>query len=134
MNVDSYKILKLSNGEMIICELNNHANNSYEILNPLKMEVIARMTPKGPAETLNLTPWLQHFSDQKYFNIEKEQIILQANASIGLSKYYEYIMHRIDDSWEHGNNLVPEGLEEIDDEDVYDELLSELEAENDTVH
>ena len=65
MNVDSYKILKLSNGEMIVCELNNYINDSYEIMNPLKMEVIARMTPKGPAETLNLTPRLQHISDQK---------------------------------------------------------------------
>ena len=55
---------------------------------------------------------------KEYILKQKEQIILQANASIGLSKYYEYIMHRIDDSCEHGNNIVPEGLEEIDDEDV----------------
>mgnify|MGYP000170764467 CR=1 FL=1 len=31
MNLDSYKVLKLINGEMIICEINSDTDQSYEI-------------------------------------------------------------------------------------------------------
>ena len=101
MNTDSYKVLKLSNGEMIVCEINDYDDKIYDIMNPLRMDVIPIKSRNGGiGETLNLTPWMQHFTDQKYFNIEKNQCILIADASVGLSKYYEYVMLRIDDSWD----------------------------------
>ena len=68
MNTDSYKVLKLSNGEMVVCELNGHDDKMYDIMNPLKMDVVPIQSRSGIGETLNLTPWLQHFTDQKYFN------------------------------------------------------------------
>ena len=131
MNTDSYKVLKLSNGEMIVCEINAHDDKMYDIMNPLKMDVVPIQSRSGIGETLNLTPWLQHFTDQKYFNIDKSHCILIADASVGLSKYYEYVMLRIDDSWDNGDNLIPE---DDTDEDVYDDLLEEIKAESKLIH
>jgi len=132
MNTDSYKVLKLSNGEMIVCEINDYDDKIYDIMNPLRMDVVTIKSRNGGiGETLNLTPWMQHFTDQKYFNIEKNQCILIADASVGLSKYYEYVMLRIDDSWDNGDNLIPE---DDTDEDVYDDLLEEIKAESKLIH
>jgi|TARA_R110002096_G_scaffold286634_1_gene480363 hypothetical protein len=131
MNTDSYKVLKLSNGEMIVCEINDYDDKIYDIMNPLRMDVVPIQSRSGIGETLNLTPWMQHFTDQKYFNIEKNQCILIADASVGLSKYYEYVMLRIDDSWDNGDNLIPE---DDTDEDVYDDLLEEIKAESKLIH
>ena len=40
MNTDSYKVLKLSNGEMIVCEINDYDDKIYDIMNPLRMDVV----------------------------------------------------------------------------------------------
>ena len=135
MNLDSYKVLKLSNGEMIVCELSAHDDKMYDIINPLRMDVVPIKRRRGGiGETLNLTPWMQHFTDQKYFNIEKNQCILIADASVGLSKYYEYVMLRIDEDWEGGNNLIAEDEEEESDEDVYDDLLRQIKTNSKLIH
>ena len=132
MNTDSYKVLKLSNGEMVVCELNGHDDKMYDIMNPLKMDVVPLQSRSGIGETLNLTPWLQHFTDQKYFNIEKTQCILIADASVGLSKYYEYVMLRIDDSWENEEKLMSD--DEPDNDDIYDELLLNAKTDSKLIH
>ena len=131
MNTDSYKVLKLSNGEMIVCEINAHDDKMYDIMNPLKMDVVPIQSRSGIGETLNLTPWLQHFTDQKYFNIDKSHCILIADASVGLSKYYEYVMLRIDADWDGTDNLIPE---EDMDEEVYDDLLREAKVDSKLIH
>ena len=131
MNTDSYKVLKLSNGEMIVCEINAHDDMMYDIMNPLKMDVVPIQSRSGIGETLNLTPWLQHFTDQKYFNIDKSHCILIADASVGLSKYYEYVMLRIDADWDGTDNLIPE---EDMDEEVYDDLLREAKVDSKLIH
>ena len=76
---------------------------------------------------------MQHFTDQKYFNIDKNQCVLIADASAGLSKYYEYVMLRIDEEWDNGNNLISED-EEDSDEDIYDELLKEIKTDSKLIH
>ena len=131
MNTDSYKVLKLSNGEMIVCEINDYDDKMYDIMNPLKMDVVPIQSRSGIGETLNLTPWLQHFTDQKYFNIDKSHCILIADASVGLSKYYEYVMLRIDADWDGTDNLIPE---EDMDEEVYDDLLREAKVDSKLIH
>ena len=72
MNLENYKILKLSNKEMIIFEMSIESPDSYEIINPLKMDVMPRMSANGEVnEVLNLRPWLQHISEQKYISVNK---------------------------------------------------------------
>ena len=68
---------------------------------------------------------------EAFFSIKSDHVLLVTDASEGLSRYYEHVMREI-------NQLdAPEKrstLDDIRDEDVYDELLLELESENDTVH
>ena len=47
MNLDSYKVLKLSNGEMIVCEINDYNDKMYDIINPLRMDVVPVVKREG---------------------------------------------------------------------------------------
>jgi hypothetical protein len=48
-----------------------------------------------------------------------------------LSRYYEHVIKEIKQLDTSEKMSI---LDNIDDEDVYDELLEELETENDTIH
>ena len=133
MNTDtSYKIVKLTNGEEVICQLGDEIiNDEYQLNCPLKMQVHSVLTKEGPVDSLNLSRWIGPYTEQSKFLIKTDHVLLVANASPGLSRYYEHVMKEI-------KQLdAPEkraSLDDIRNEDVYDELLEELEAENDTIH
>ena len=55
-----------------------------------------------------------------------------ADASEGLCRYYEHVIREIENV--DNSKTTKQALDNIRDEDVYDELLLELESENDTVH
>ena len=38
---------------------------------------------------------MQPFSDEKNFTIEKNSVVVSTPASIGLSKYYEYVLREL---------------------------------------
>ena len=54
------------------------------------------------------------------------------NASPGLCKYYEHVIREIDNL--DNSKTTKQVLDNINDEDVYDELLEELETDNNTIH
>ena len=125
----NYHIVKLSNGDDIICSVvpNNDIKNEVKITAPLKMETISKVTDKGIAESLGLSRWIQPYTDQPYFSLEKTSIVVMAKASIGLSRYYEYVLKRI------GDVKVPAEMkieEEIEEET--EKLLANLTTE--TIH
>ena len=132
MNTDTaYKIVKLTNGENLICEINDDVDNGeYKLNFPLKMEIRSMITEEGVVESLNLSRWIGPYTEQSFFSIKSDHVLLVANASPGLSKYYEHVMKEI-------KQLdTPEkraSLDDIRDEDVYDNLLEELESSN-TIH
>ena len=132
MEASTYKVVKLTNGEEIICQLSDDINNGeYKINFPLKMQVHSVLTKEGPVDSLNLSRWIGPYTEQSKFLINIDHVLLVANASPGLSRYYEHVMKEI-------KQLdAPEkraSLDDIRNEDVYDELLEELETENDTIH
>ena len=128
-----YKVVKLTNGEEIICQINDDVDNGeYKIYLPLKMEVRSLMTKEGPVESLNLSRWIGPYTEQSRFLIKRDHVLLVANASEGLSRYYEHVIREIDNL--DNSKTTKQALDEIDDEDVYDELLEELETDNNTVH
>ena len=132
MEASTYKVVKLTNGEEIICQLGDDIDNGeYKINFPLKMEVHSVLTKEGPVESLNLSRWIGPYTEQSLFLIKSDHVLLVANASPGLSRYYEHVMKEIKqlDTPEKKSTL-----DNIDDEDVYDELLEELETDNNTVH
>ena len=127
----TYKVLKLLNGEELICELGDGViNDSYEITHPLKMQVESKLTKQGPVDSLNLSRWIGPYTEQSLFSIKTAHVLIVADASEGLSRYYEHVrkeITRID------SPSYRKSLDAINNEEVYEELLSELETE-DTIH
>ena len=131
--ITPYKIVKLTNGENIICQLNDDVDNGeYKLNFPLKMEIHSHLTKEGVVDSLNLSRWIGPYTEQSFFSIKSDHVLLIANASEGLSRYYEHVMREINNL----NNLktTKQTWANIDDEDVYDELLEELETDNNTIH
>ena len=132
MEASTYKVVKLTNGEEIICQLGDDIDNGeYKINFPLKMEVLSVLTKEGPVDSLNLSRWIGPYTEQSKFLIKSDHVLLVANASPGLSKYYEHVMKEIKQLDTPEKRAY---LDDIKDEDVYDELLEELETDNDTIH
>ena len=132
MNTDtSYKIVKLTNGEEIICEINDDDNGEYKINFPLKMEVSSMTTKEGQVDSLNLSRWIGPYTEQSFFSIKRDHVLVIANASEGLGRYYEHVRRQIIQLDTPEKRAI---LDDINDEDIYDELLSELETETDTIH
>ena len=127
MNTDTYKILKLVSGENIICELSED-NGKYEITRPLLMHVSPKITVSGMTESLMLSRWVQPFTEEKYFEIDPKHVIIVLPASPGLSVYYEGVLNRLEDPEELST------MDDIDEEEIYEELLDELDTENKSIH
>ena len=133
MNTDTtiYKVLKLLNGEELICELEDSVvDDSYEITNPLKMQVESRLTKRGPVESLSLSRWIGPYTEQSLFNIKTSHVLIVAEASEGLSRYYEHVRREIK---RLDSPSYRKSLDDITNEEVYDDLLTELEID-DTIH
>ena len=114
MNDTTYKVLKLISGENIICET-SITNEGYEISRPL----------------LGLTRWVQPFTKQTYFSINKNHVLLSCDASPDLAKYYEFVMNKYED------DIIGEGIEPSDDmpdEEFIDGLEDIDEDEEITIH
>ena len=133
MNTDTaYKIVKLTNGEELICQMGDDVDNGeYKINFPLKMVVRSMATKEGVVDSLNLSRWIGPYTEQSFFSIKRDHVLIIADASPGLSKYYEHIMKEIKQLDDPEKRSV---LDNIRDEDVYDELLEELETDNNTIH
>jgi len=115
----NYQIIKLSNGEDIICDIKEQSESepSLKITSPLKMDVLTRPTEKGIQEGLSLTRWVQPFTDEKNIQINKSTIVTMVPASMGMSKYYEYVLRSL-----QGMKLVTSTTEDIEGEPTNEDL------------
>ena len=133
----SYKIIKLTNGENIIASLTSDNADNIEIQDPLLMTVISQRTnfDRGENDSLNLSRWIEPYTEQKYFDIKKSTIVTIANVSIGLSRYYEYFIKKLK-KWEEDERSSKSKSfdEEFTDEEIYDELLDSIEVESKLIH
>lgn len=94
--MSSYQIIKLKNGEDLICNVLDNENGRLKVSSPLKMETVNRISKKGLTESLALTRWIQPYSDEEHFFIESNSIIIMTPASIGMTRYYEYVLKSYD--------------------------------------
>ena len=60
--MSSYQIIKLKNGEDLICNVLDNDNGRLKVTTPLKMETVNRISKKGLTES-DLKDYL--FSDKK---------------------------------------------------------------------
>ena len=119
-------VVKLTNGEDIVCEVNEDTGSQLKISSPLKMDTIVRTTTKGVVESLSLARWVQPYSDEKYFNIEKMSIVVMTPASVGLSRYYEYVLQNINEVVQRNGPSIKQ-LKKIEEEemDLEEDLVSD---------
>jgi len=128
----NYSIVKLTNGESIICNVIHNDNNSIVVESPLKLESYSRITKQGVSESLSLVRWMQPFSSQKNFTLQKSSVVINAEASIGLGKYYEFILRKID-----GLDLIEpteDELKQIEIEEEREIIEEEFKKSNITIH
>lgn len=116
------RLLKLTNGEDIIAEVNENTEK-YHLDNPLLMRVQSRVTDQGIQEGLHLSRWLQPFCDQTKFTIPIHHVVLSTNVSEGLSKYYSYTVKSFE------RNEAPLSLKESMIDGPTDAELDEIEKE-----
>ena len=66
-------------------------------------------------------------TETRQFHIPTSSVILVADVSPGLQKYYEYVLMKIesDDRFD---------LDDYSDEDIYDELLKGMNVDSDSIH
>ena len=94
--MSDYQVIKLSNGENLICDVISDSDTTLNVKSPLKMETLSKFTKSGVVESLSLVRWMQPYCDDKEFALSKNNIILNSPVSIGLGKYYEFILKKMD--------------------------------------
>ena len=135
-------MVKLSNGEDIICKVENELDSTLQISSPLKMETYSRTTSKGLVESLGLSRWVQPYSDEKKFTIQKNTVVLMTPVSIGLQKYYEYVIENMGVMREKISEPTDKELKVIEREeksiediaDEIEEMSAILEKSKNTIH
>ena len=116
------KILKLSSGEEIICNVVQNVEKPYlSVVSPMKLNSYPKPTRNGIEEALSLQRWI-HFAETDTYDIPKSQIIVLTEASLGLTRFYDYCVSK--SKREDGNVLsgAPTN-QELDDimEEEWDE-------------
>ena len=96
MSEQNYQVIKLANGENLICDVISDSDTTLKVKSPLKMETLSKFTKSGVVESLSLVRWMQPYCDDEQFALSKNNIILNSPVSIGLGKYYEFILKKMD--------------------------------------
>ena len=94
--MSDYQVIKLSNGENLICDVISDSDTTLNVKSPLKMETLSKFTKSGMVESLSLVRWMQPYCDNEQFSLSKSNVILNSPVSIGLGKYYEFILKKMD--------------------------------------
>ena len=72
-------------------------------MNPLKMIVMPKLNKQDHIDEVLISMGSshdQHLTEQKYVTINKGHCIFVVDASVGLSKYYEHVIRKIDEEWD----------------------------------
>ena len=95
MSEQNYQVIKLANGENLICDVIRDSDTTLLVKSPLKMETLSKFTKTGVIESLSLVRWMQPYCDEEKFTLSKSTVILNSPVSIGLGKYYEFILKKM---------------------------------------
>ena len=125
---NQYKIVKLINGEDIICMMEEDGEKSYKLSWPLKMQILTKMTKKGIFESLNLSTWIQSYTEDRVFALPSRSLVMMIDPSPGLQKYYEYVLKKL----KHDEDI--DWMDDINEEEIYDELLDDEESPSKLIH
>jgi hypothetical protein len=129
-----YQVIKLSNGEDIIAGVEPIDSDKFKVLEPLKMSTVSNHTEKGVIESLGLSRWVQVYSDQPYYSIQKNSVVVMTPASEGLSRYYEYVLRSMGNSDEREPTDEELNSIELDEDMVDDDFLVHWNVDSKVYH
>ena len=116
----NYQVIKLSNGEDIIASVEPMESGKFKVTSPLKMSTHTKITETGAIESLGLSRWVQVYSDQPHYNIEKSSVVIMTPASEGLSRYYEHVLESM-----HLADIKGPTNQELDSIEMEEDILED---------
>ena len=132
--MSDYQVIKLSNGENLICDVISDSDTTLNVKSPLKIETLSKFTKSGVIESLSLVRWMQPYCDNEQFTLSKSNIILNSPVSIGLGKYYEFILKKMDGlDIPQPTEAELKAIEEEEKQDQKDQMLEYI-KDDVTIH
>ena len=129
-----YQVIKLSNGEDIIATVELTNSDKFKVTEPLKMSTVSNNTEKGVVESLGLSRWVQVYSDQPYYSIQKNSVVVMTPASEGLSRYYEYVLKSMSNSDEREPTNQELDSIELNEDILDDDFLEHWNVDSKVYH
>ena len=133
--MNKYSVLKLSNGEDIVCRIVEASKEKVKVEDPLLLDVQQITDKQGKIkESVGLIRWIKPFTEEEEYFIEKTSIVITVPASIGLSKYYEHVLKRLDKpviKETLPDEIIEDDLDQMTDEEII-ELMEDVKTR--TIH
>ena len=133
--MNKYSVLKLSNGEDIVCRIVEASKEKVKVEDPLLLDVQQITDKQGKIkESVGLIRWIKPFTEEKEYFIEKNSIVITVPASIGLSKYYEHVLKRLDKPVIREtlpDEIIEDDLDQMTDDEII-ELMEDVKTR--TIH
>ena len=133
--MNKYSVLKLSNGEDIVCRVVESSKEKIKIEDPLLLDVQQITDKDGKIkESIGLLRWIKPFTEEEEYFIEKNSIVITVPASSGLSKYYEHVLKRLDKPVIREtlpDEIIEDDLDQMTDEEII-ELMEDVKTR--TIH
>ena len=130
MNIENLKVLKLLNGDEIVCEIVEENSRRTTVLNPIILTQIRIPTGKLLVESYVMSPWAG-FTTDEFYDIQTRTIIVSSTPKESLIENYKKFIEARD------NDTVEELQEELENNsnpetigDMLDKLLEKFEESN----
>jgi len=135
--MDKIKIIKLINGDDIVCALAKEQlpdkTSLIRLDRPLQIKYISQLTPRGLKDYIALIKWAAYTND-KIITIPKDKIVAITDATEEMTKSYN------DVSKTYENIIVPKRTEQYveqlsdNENEIFNELWDEFRDIKRTVH
>ena len=133
--MNKYSVLKLSNGEDIVCRIVEASKEKVKVEDPLLLDVQQITDKQGKIkESVGLIRWIKPFTEEEEYFIEKNSIVITVPASSGLSKYYEHVLKRLDKPVIREtlpDDIIEDDLDQMTDDEII-ELMEDVKTR--TIH
>ena len=133
--MNRYSVLKLSNGEDIVCRVFDASKEKIKIEDPLLLDVQQITDKDGKIkESIGLLRWIKPFTEEEEYFIEKNSIVITVPASSGLSKFYEHVLKRLDKPVIRetlSDEIIEDDLDQMTDDEII-ELMEDVKTR--TIH
>jgi hypothetical protein len=135
--MDQIRIVKLINGDDIVCSLAKEQlsdkSSHLHLVKPLQIKYVSQLTPRGLRDYIALIKWTAYTND-KIISIPVDKVITITNATDEMSKSYLEVSSKYEriDLPKKGEYQAQEMTRE--ENDVFNELWDEFRDKHRTLH